>query len=55
MRDKIKIEVDVAKEVKRIARKRVGQVPASRVEDPERAPKPFRKEKYKRDWAQWNE
>lgn len=54
MKNKIKIEIDVTKEVKRIARKRVGQVPASRVENTEREPKAFRKEKYKKDWSEWN-
>lgn len=50
-KDKIKIDIDVTKEVKRLARKRVGQVPASRVEKETKAPP--RKEKHKKDWQEW--
>lgn len=49
---KLKIKVDVTKEVKRIARTLVGQVPASRVENTKET-KPARKEKYKKNWEEW--
>lgn len=37
-------------EVKRLARERVGPVPASRVEE---SKKPTRKPKHKTDWREW--
>lgn len=50
MPTKKKGKLDVTKEVKRLARERVGPVPPSRVED---EPKDKKKEKHKKGWEQW--
>jgi hypothetical protein len=50
MPSKKKPKLDATKEVKRLARERVGTVPPSRVEDPTKDKK---KSKHKKDWDEW--
>ena len=50
MPTKKKGKIDVTKEVKRLARERVGPVPPSRVEE---EPKDKKKQKHKKGWEQW--
>ncbi|MCZ2156443.1 MAG: hypothetical protein LC114_21485 [Bryobacterales bacterium] len=43
-------KMDVTKEVKRLARERIGTPPPARVEE---EPKERKKEKHKKDWTEW--
>ncbi len=43
-------KIDSAKEVKRLARERIGAVPPSRVEGDSKKRK---KEKHKKEWPEW--
>ncbi|MDZ7638683.1 MAG: hypothetical protein U5J83_10640 [Bryobacterales bacterium] len=47
---KKKLKLDVTKEVKRLARERIGTVPPARVEEEQKDKK---KPKHKKDWDEW--